>query len=86
MQIIFEPSGNARCIYGESIELAALGSLDIRRGSQVEPTPDGEWISDLSPVRGPMLGPFPHRSEALAAEQEWLSENWLCPARSPAGR
>ena len=29
------------------------------------------------PLHGPTLGPFPHRSEALAAEQAWLETNWL---------
>jgi hypothetical protein len=24
------------------------------------------------------LGPFDRRSEALAAEREWLERNWLC--------
>jgi len=49
----------------------------IQRGSHVDPTPDGQWQADLSPTGGPMLGPFPLRSEALAAESQWLEENWL---------
>jgi hypothetical protein len=32
----------------------------------------GPWLSDMSPVSGPMLGPFETRAEALAAEREWL--------------
>ena len=35
----------------------------------------GRWLADLSPVSGPLLGPFCLRSQALAAEQEWLVEN-----------
>ncbi len=31
---------------------------------------------DLSPVGGPVLGPFRLRSQALAAEQAWL-DGWL---------
>jgi hypothetical protein len=27
----------------------------------------------------PLLGPFPNRSEALAAEVAWLAEHWLVP-------
>ena len=35
------------------------------------------WLADLSPVNGPVLGPFDRRSEALAAELAWLEANWL---------
>lgn len=30
------------------------------------------WWADLSPVNGPLLGPFLSRSSALEAEVEWL--------------
>ena len=43
---------------------------------------DGRWSADLAPVCGPSLGPFALRSEALAAEREWLETHWLLtPAR-----
>jgi hypothetical protein len=77
MQLLIEPSGTIRCLYTEAIPLAALGSLHITRGSHVEPTPDGRWLADLSPVGGPVLGPFEARSTALAAEQAWLETHWL---------
>ena len=77
MQLVIDPHGTVRCVYDETIELAALGSLDIRRASHVEPTADGHWTADLSPVHGPILGPFDHRTEALAAEQAWLAARWL---------
>ncbi len=78
MQIIIEPDGNARCIYSEELNLATLGQVSIRRGSHVEPTGNGPgWTADLSPVGGPILGPFNRRSEALAAELQWLQSNWL---------
>lgn len=35
----------------------------------------GTWWADLTPVEGPVLGPFTKRSEALAAEAEWLEAN-----------
>ena len=57
--------------------LSELGRLTISRGSQVEPTDAGYWTADLSPVGGPLLGPFESRSAALAAEREWLEQNWL---------
>lgn len=31
--------------------------------------------ADLSPVGGPLLGPYQRRSEALAAEVQWLAEH-----------
>lgn len=77
MDLIVDNKGLVRCIYDEGIHLAALGSVDIKRASHVEPTPDGQWTADLSPVAGPSLGPFTLRSEALAAEHQWLERNWL---------
>jgi hypothetical protein len=77
MQLIVQPDGQVRCVYGEEIDLTALGPVSIRRASHVEPTEDGQWIASLSPVGGPVLGPFPCRSEALAAEMVWLQTHWL---------
>ncbi len=77
MQLVIDPCGQVRCLYSETIDLAALGSLSIERGSHVEPNEAGQWLADLSPVGGPCLGPFTKRSEALAAEQTWLEEHWL---------
>ncbi len=77
MQLVVMPDGEAKCVYAEVIDLAALGGVTISRGSHVEPTPDGHWTADMSPVNGPVLGPFEHRSEALAAEVQWLETHWL---------
>ena len=77
MELIINPCGGIRCIYDETLDLSSLGRLRIERASHVEPTPDGQWRADLSPVNGPELGPFPLRSEALRAELEWLEQNWL---------
>ncbi|MEW4489458.1 hypothetical protein AB1L42_15355 [Thalassoglobus sp. JC818] len=79
MQLIIEPSGYCRCVYSEAIDVRQLGSAVIQRGSHVDPTAGGSWTADLSPVNGPVLGPFSTRSEALDAEVEWLLENWLMP-------
>ena len=80
MQLLIETTGAVRCIYDEAIALAALGTLDIRRGSHVEPDGAGRWMVDLSPVQGPQLGPFQRRSEALAAETSWIEMHWLTAA------
>jgi hypothetical protein len=77
MQIVITSAGRVRCIYGETIDLAQLGPLAIRRGSLVEPDADGQWLADLAPVNGPVLGPFASRSQALAGEEQWLTDHWL---------
>ena len=77
MQLVIDPAGGVRCVYDEALPLAELGRLTIARGSHVEPDPAGLWTADLSPVGGPLLGPFATRSAALDAEREWLEHNWL---------
>jgi len=79
MQLLIEPRGHVRCIYAEAIDLSSLGEISVRRGSYVEPDERGQWTADLSPVSGPVLGPFVLRSNALAAEVAWLEANWLTP-------
>ena len=82
MQLVIDPAGGVRCVYDEALPLSEFGRLTIARGSHVEPTDAGLWTADLSPVSGPLLGPFATRSAALAAEQEWLEVNWLGHAGS----
>ena len=77
MQLVVTPNGSVRCIYAEDIPLDAIGQLTVRRASHVEPDRAGNWLADLSPVGGPLLGPYRRRSQALAAELEWLERNWL---------
>lgn len=59
------------------VDLLKAGAGQIRRASHVEPTSRGLWGADLSPVDGPLLGPFRTRQEALDAERIWLNENYL---------
>jgi hypothetical protein len=79
MRLVVAPGGLVRAIYGEAIDLAALGHPAIARASSVEPDGEGRWHADLRLMLGPVLGPFPRRSEALAAEVAWLEEHWLRP-------
>ena len=81
MQLVVQPGGTVHCLYGEELDLPQLGLLAIARGSHVEPTATGEWTADMSPVNGPVLGPFPSRSDALPAERQWLEIHWLPTAR-----
>ena len=77
MQLVITPQGTVRCVYSEALDLTALGSPTITRASHVEPDEQGRWHADLTPVNGPTIGPFVHRSEALEAERLWLDCHWL---------
>ncbi len=77
MQLVIQPGGVVRCVYDEAIDLAQLGRMTVERASHVEPDAYGQWLADLAPVGGPVLGPFPRRSAALAAEVAWLRRHWL---------
>ena len=77
MELVINSTGDIRCVYGEKVNLSELGRLSIQRGSHVEPTADGQWTADMSPVQGPQLGPFDCRTKALEAEVAWLNQYWL---------
>jgi hypothetical protein len=83
MQMVVDPQGDVHAIYGEAIDLAPLGELAIRRASQVEPDEQARWWADLAPVRGPHLGPFVRRSDALQAEVAWLEKHGLANLSNP---
>ena len=76
MQLIVDPRGTVRGVYAEHPDLTTIGQPHIIRASHVEPTDSGQWTADLAPVGGPLLGPFPLRSQALDAETNWLNRNW----------
>jgi hypothetical protein len=79
MDLVIDPKGQIRTLYGEEIDLTALGRPVITRASSVEATPDGRWYADLWLLLGPRLGPFDLRSQALDAERAWLETHWLLP-------
>ena len=81
MELVVETRGTLRCMYSEAIDLATIGRLSIVRGSVVEPDSEGHWITDLSPINGPILGPFLSRSIALAVERSWIEDHILAVAR-----
>ena len=72
MNLLVDPRGNVRCLYGETIDLNTLGELTIHRVSSVEPDCTGRWWADMKLLDGPRLGPYLRRSEALAAEAAWV--------------
>ena len=65
MKIRFDRDGNARTIYGEEIDLAELGVVELRRASHVEPTKE---LSDLA--RAQLLDKFEDITDHLAASKE----------------
>lgn len=76
--IIVESNGTIRFIYDDRLkDLLHNGSAVIQRVSHVEPTTAGDWTADLTPVQGPVLGPFSFRQQALDAEINWLNNNVL---------
>lgn len=76
--ITVKPGGRLQFLWNDALAgLREHGRVQIDRASHVEPTPDGQWTADLAPVGGPVLGPFPMRGEALAAEERWLQDHVL---------
>jgi hypothetical protein len=77
IDIIISKSGQIRFIYNDDLlSLAGLGTATIQRASHVEPSEDGSgWKADMSPVNGPMLGPYTTRAEALEHEVDWLLQH-----------
>ena len=73
--------GKIHFIYEDAMRpFLELGEATVKRVSHVEPVIiDGKvkWNADLSPVSGPVLGPFDSRDEALSKEVEWLNANSL---------
>ena len=69
MDLVVDAGRGVRCIDAESLDLRALGKLQITRASHVEPDSDGYWWADIGPVGGPVLGHFGTRGEALQAER-----------------
>jgi len=76
VKIKVAPDGTMQFIYADELRpLLQEGRAEIRRASHVEPTAEGKWTADLAPSKGPVLGPFETRAQALAAEVAWLEED-----------
>jgi hypothetical protein len=87
-ELVIRPGGAVEALYSPAAErvLARVpGLLTVARASRVEPEGPGRWTADLSPVGGPVLGPFPDRDAALAAEVAWLRVYHYQTAPAPAG-
>lgn len=80
MRITFEADGGVKFIYDDALAPIAqeVGDVTVKRASHVEPCggPKGlQWEADMSPVGGPVLGPYFTREDALLAEREWLLDH-----------
>ena len=72
IDIIISQTGQIRFIYNDDLlDLTRQGKTKIQRASHVEPC-EGGWQADMSPVDGPVLGPYITRAEALHHEVDWL--------------
>ena len=69
--VVVDVDGSIVSVYSDALRFE--GRAAIRRASHVEPTADSTWTADLSPVGGPVLGPYTTRTAALAAEYEYLT-------------
>lgn len=77
------PDGELRFLFDDALTpFLDLGEASIRRASCVEPL-ETHWNADLSPVGGPLLGPFALRAEALAAEAAWLLDHSIPTPTEP---
>ena len=76
-ELFVAADGAARGLYGELIDPGGIGEQTVARASHVEPHRAGGWTADMNPSGGPVLGPYPLRSDALAAERAWLTANLL---------
>lgn len=76
-ELVITPDGSIRFLWNDALApLLTEGDASLFRASQVEPI-GTHWFADLALVNGPLLGPFPLRADALAAEAAWLNAHFL---------
>ncbi len=72
------PDGTVRFIYDDTLRPILEGGVStIQRASFLIQQTDGQWLANLEPVNGPILGPFPSRELAIEGERDWINTNWL---------
>ena len=81
-KLVVDQDGTVRFIYSDDLRgLLEVGTPSVTRASHVEPCAlgwiGGGWTADLTPVKGPVLGPFETRQEALDAEVHYLNTHVL---------
>jgi hypothetical protein len=74
--VSIKSNGTIRFVYDDELEaLKHAGPSHTRRASFVEPDDEGRWVADLSPINGPVFGPFRLRKTALDSERDWIEEH-----------
>ena len=83
--VIINPDGEIEFIYDDALApLSALGTMQVKRASHVEPAGPGcSWTADMLPIGGPVLGPFATRAEALREETDWLLRKMIADVGIP---
>jgi hypothetical protein len=77
-KVAIRPNGIVEFIYSDGLrKVLSEGRSEIFRASHVEPDEKSLWWADMSPVKGPKLGPYNTRTDALEAEVKWLEVNYL---------
>ena len=76
IELTIDNDGLVSAIWNDALaDLTELGECRVERASHIEWDGSG-WSVDLSPVGGPVLNGFRRRRDALAAEHDWLINNW----------
>lgn len=73
----FNANGEAVFIYEDGHPCLDLGRVQTKRASHVEPTENGLWCADMSPIDGPLLEETRSRKQSVSREHQWISENRL---------
>ena len=73
MTLTFTPDGRGHCLYGEAIDLQALGPLTCRRASQVEFDDAGQQWQVLTADRATVRFSSPSRQRCLDWERDNLN-------------
>ena len=81
-EVEIDDDGTLSYIFNDDLA-EMFGADQTVRASHVEPCGQG-WTADMSPVGGPVLGPFSRRSEALAAEVEYIRTMGISEAAKAA--
>jgi hypothetical protein len=67
--ITFDPAGNGHCLFTETIDLSALGTLEILRASTIEFNNTSQ-VWEVKDARGVLLFSHPSRSTCLDWEYQ----------------
>ena len=75
MNVTVTPQGDIRFVWDDALHaVTTLGPWTRRRASHVEDDGHGCFTADMSPMGGPVLGPFHLHKDAIAAEVAWLGK------------